>query len=183
MPEGQPATGPTGSSTPPGEPAVNPVKQLRDALDAANKARRDAETRLKEIERAQLTEVERLRAEVAELQPLRDEHGRFASTLESLYGAELDAVPEEKRPQVEALSRSGTWADRLESVRAAKALLPEPQGARPTPAAGTVTTPTARGDARGNAPLSLDAIRNMSQAEVIRRQDEIDRFMESQGRR
>ena len=136
------------------EPDNSTIRSMRAELDRLSKEAKDhadraknAEARLQEIDRAKLDEVERAKAELAdrdkelsELRPLRDELGRYTSAFESLYTQELDSVPEDKRPVVESLSRNGSWADRLEALRASKALItvaPTNQSVR----AGTVTQP------------------------------------------
>lgn len=118
------------------------IQHMRTQIDAANTKAREQEaraaelqTRLDAIEREKMSEADRLRAEAddakraadahsQELERLRDENGRYTSRLETLYTEELQSVPEDKRSQVEALSKSGTWDERLEALRAAKALLP-----------------------------------------------------------
>lgn len=131
---------------PPTDPEPKPsgdnatIRQMREALEQANKRAAEAEGKLKEAEREKLSEIERLRVENEELKPLRDEHGRFASTLEQLYTQLLESVPEDKRAQVEALSATGGWDARLNSARAAISLLPT---TAPAPA-GTTTNPAQR---------------------------------------
>lgn len=129
--------------------------RLRTQADAhkvtaeAEKKRADElQAKLAQIESANLSEVERLRKENADLAPIRDEHGKFASTLERLYTAELADVPDDKRDAVAGLSGSGDWASRLESLRNAKALIvtaPVPAGTVAAPARGSgAGTPDAR---------------------------------------
>jgi uncharacterized protein (DUF885 family) len=152
-------------------PADNPgdnatIRELRAQIDASNKAAREAaekasqfETKLKEIERAKLDETERLKLEIADrdkqigdLAPIRDEHGKYVSVLEKLYTDELATVPEEKRAAVETLSKHGTWADRLELLRAARGLV----GA-PAHGAGTKTNPGGgAGDPEKDKPRTFD---------------------------
>jgi hypothetical protein len=152
--------------TPPqAPPAVEPaapsqdssvIREMRAKLDAALAEKKSAETqrdetaaKLKEKNDAELSETERLKQQVAELAPLRDSHGKYVGKLEALYAEELAAVPEEKRPAVEALSKSGDWGDRLDAIKAAKGLLtitapaPQPMGAANSPGAraGAGATP------------------------------------------
>lgn len=113
---------------------------MREQVENANKAAKQAaeeakalKDQLDSIEREKMTEQEKLRADLAiaqertkELDQLRDENGKFASKLEKLYTDALQDVPEDKRSHVESLSASGTWADRLEALNAAKALITHP---------------------------------------------------------
>jgi hypothetical protein len=141
------------------------IRDMRTALEAKNteikeayEAKKAAEAKLTEIERKDMAETERLKAELAdakkvigELEPIRDEHGKFVASLESLYNKELENIPEDKRLQVAALSARGSWADRLEQLQAAKALIPTSTSAGTKTAAGAVvpgqtevSTPTPR---------------------------------------
>jgi cell division septum initiation protein DivIVA len=137
--------------TPAAEPGENStIKHLRETAEAANRAAKEAadraaaaEAKLTEIERAKLEENERLKLELAdarkiemEAATLRDELGRYQSTLQAQYEAELAAVPEEKRALVAQLSGSGSWPDRVKALQAAKSLA----GTAPA-AAGTITQP------------------------------------------
>jgi hypothetical protein len=153
------------------------VRQLREQLDAEKKARQAAEARAKDLEREKLSESERLRAENDELRPIRDEHGRFAATLQSLYEEELAQVPEDKRQMVETLSADGPWDRRLTQLRAARRLIPAEAPPKEPKPAGTTTNPSSRSGAP--APLTMEEIRNMGVEEAMRRKPEIDKFMES----
>lgn len=168
------------SGDPPDDPGKpNPVRQLREQLDAEKKARQAAEARAKELEREKLSEAERLRAENEELKPIRDEHGRYASALQEIYEAELAAVPEDKRGSVEALSSSGSWDQRVKALRAARSLIPADPAPKPAKPAGTSTNPPGGARGGGDAPLTMEAIRAMPLEEAMRRKAEIDKFMES----
>jgi hypothetical protein len=70
---------------------------------------------------------------------LRAENGQFTSAFENLYNSELATLPEDKREAVERLSKSGSWADRVDALRNAKVLI----GSLPAPpaVAGTITQP------------------------------------------
>jgi len=148
-----------GTPTPPanagGEQENATIRQMRAQIEANAKAATDAAARaevaeraLKERERAELAEVDRLKAEMADrdkqlaaLEPLRDQHGRFASALETYYQAELAAAPEAAKERLERLSAQGSWADRLETLREAKALLASAMPpAAPTPKVGGTHT-------------------------------------------
>ncbi len=167
MPDPTPAaTNPAPTPAPAADPGANPgaqdnatIRQMREQVDAANKAARDAaaerdalQARITERERAEMAEADRLKAEladaqgqVAELAPLRDEHGKFVSAFEALYNDELAAAPEEQRAALGKLSASGSWPDRLEALRTAKGLLPSATpaaaGSMTNPAGGAPTTP------------------------------------------
>lgn len=139
-------------------PVENPpenatIRQMRDQIEASNRraadaeeARKQAEERATALEREKMDEMERLKAEradaekrIKELEPIRDEHGKYVSAFQNLYQQELQAVPEEHRARLEKLSGTGTWADRVELLRDAKALISTPAEA---PARfGTPTNP------------------------------------------
>lgn len=164
------------TQVPPVAPAPNPeagvsnadFARLRTQADAfkvqadASKAAAEAEktradelaAKLEAIERAQLAEVDRLKLDVsdrekklADLGTIRDEHGRFASTIERLYSAELAEVPEDKREAVLGLSAGGDWASRLEALRNARALI----GVAPQ-SMGSVVNPGRPAASAGQAP-------------------------------
>lgn len=168
------------------EPIQNPpedtsvIREMRAKLDAANqeaKAREQEAASLKaqldEIEKQKMTDNERLRAEKAEaegklseLETYRDEHGKLASKLESLYNAQLEAVPDAQRSQVESLSKQGSWADRLESLSAAVQLIapvpvivPRIQPGHPGPVTETPPAPEQKTNAdvaKANGVFGLD---------------------------
>lgn len=167
---------PTGTeiATPPDTAPENAAfAAQRRALDQERAAKTALETqlsavqaKLREREDAEKSEIQRLTDQVKELSPLRDEHGKFVSTLQKLYEDELSSVPDDKREQVQKLSSQGGIADRLEAIRAAKALI-----VVPATAVGTVTKPTASAT---NAPnlkdyskLSIDEIRQIPWSELM----------------
>lgn len=116
------------------------IREMRAKIEQANAEARVAkeqaaslEAALKEKERAEMAELDRIKAEAADkdkviqdLQAIRDEHGRYASTFEALYAEELQNVPEDKRADVEALTGKGTWAERYQGLKAALKLIPAP---------------------------------------------------------
>lgn len=145
-------------TTPPADPgdnaAIRAMREQIKTLEADARRAKDLETQLSEaqsklteIERAKLEENERLKLDLADARKakeeteaaaaqLRDENGRYQSSFQSQYEAELASVDEEKRSTVEELSKTGTWADRYEAIKRAKALIP----AQPAQG-GTVTRP------------------------------------------
>lgn len=124
------------------------IKELRSAFDSQKqelKSEKEAkialESRIKELELASLSEVDRLKRENADLSPLRDENGRYKSVVQSLYDAELAAVPEEFRSKLESLSATGEPDVRLQTLRTMKEIMPT----KPVlTAQGTVTQPANR---------------------------------------
>lgn len=153
------------------------IRAMREQIEAANKAAKEAadakaalEKQLQDIERAKLEENERLKLELAdakkvetEAASLRDELGRYQSTLQAQYEAELAAVPEEKRALVASLSGAGTWPDRVKALQTAKSLLgtaPAAAGTHTEPGTGTPpapgTPPPAKIDPK-NPPRLSDA--------------------------
>lgn len=152
----------------PVEPENATIRAMREQVENANKTAREEreakaesdrraaelEAKLKEVERSQLDETERLRLaladeqkKAAELEPLRDEVGKFASRFQELYEKELATVPDAQRPSVEKLTAGGSWADRYAAIQDAKALI------QPGPIkAGTVTQPGGTPPAPADAP-------------------------------
>jgi hypothetical protein len=160
----------------------NPVNQLRTALDAEKAARKKVEDELKAIKLAQLSEIDRLKAENDELKPLRDEHGKFVSEYQAMFREVLDSLPEDDRQVAEDMFDSGSWADRLRKLRAYKTRIDATTvaaagAAKPAPA-GTVTNPATRKS--GEPPLTQAMIAAMSVAEIRARKAEIDKFYEAQ---
>jgi len=157
------------SDTPtPQPPAVPPevqdnsaIREMRAKIESEATARKAAETeaaelktRLTEIERSKLDELERVRLEKedlaktfgqtqSELEQARNELGQFQTLAEAEYNQLLATVPPEKRAAVEGIAGSGTWADRLSKARSAMSLI----GAAPvqvgTPGMPPASAPTA----------------------------------------
>lgn len=114
-------------------------------FEAERTARAELEKRLQDIERGRLDETERLRLEkadadkaLAELTPLRDEHGRFQTALQKASEDALAALPDDVRVAVEPLVTHVPLTERLAAIQSV---------ATPflaTVAAGTVTKPGSR---------------------------------------
>lgn len=142
--------------------------------------RAEMEERLKTIERRDMDELNRTKAEKddltkravdqeAELIRLRDEHGKFVSAYEAMYTEELTSVPADKVDALKKLSASGSWSDRYDALRTAKGLLPPPPGpavagTRGQPAGGTPPPPNT-----DPKPETIDpkTIKNMSWGQVL----------------
>lgn len=165
----EPVATPVPEPEPPKDNAT--IVAMRAQIEAANKAAKEAkeradslEAQVKERERSEMAEMDRLKAEkadaeakVSELEAFRNEHGQFASKLEAMYTSQLEAVPEAQRAQVESLSKQGTWADRLEALNAAVALIQPPgvvvprvQPAAPSP----VTDPPVAPPTKSNVDVA-----------------------------
>lgn len=179
-----PGTPPAPAPTPSGDDNAV-IRQMREQIEAANRAAKEAadakaaiEAQLKEIERRDMDEKTRLQAELQdaqqiaqEVQRLRDENGKFISWAESQYNAKLAAVPEEKRALVQQLSAQGDWAARVSSLDAVAALIgitaapvqagtiTQPTGGTPPAAAGTTPEPA--------KPLDINQIERMSLGDAI----------------
>jgi hypothetical protein len=105
------------------------LKTRLDALEAERKAAQDAE----------LSEIDLLKKQVAELSPLRDTHGKFVSQFEAMIAQELSTVPDTVRGSIEKIASLGSDpAARLQAVRDAKNLLTS-QPPAPTPAGSTTS--------------------------------------------
>lgn len=170
------------------------IREMRSLIEAANKqakeaaetaaaetaARLELENKLKEIERSKLDENERLKlslqdsikalqekeAALQEFEPLRDQLGRFQSKFESMYQAELAAIPESVRASVEALTLRPTYAEAYEAIQAYKATLPPP-----ALRVGTVTQPGGTPPApvpEQKPNLTFDDVRKMGWGDVLK---------------
>lgn len=115
------------------------MKLLQEQLALAHQARINAEQsaaetarQLKEIADKDLSDAERLKQENEELKPFKGAAEKMQTALQTLFDAELKAVPEDKRAAVMALCATGDLADRLAALQSAKALLgnsaPQPLG-------------------------------------------------------
>lgn len=131
-------TAPLDAAAPESE-KVNPVKQLRDQLKSVQQEKLDLAARLKALEEKDLSEIDRLKRENAELAPVRDEHGRYKSALQEQFDREFAGVPEDKREQILSLVGQGPLDGQLRALQAAKTLITAP-AALPV-RGGTVTQP------------------------------------------
>lgn len=131
------------ATPPPAEHGENStIRQMREQTEAANRRANEAEAKLKEIERSQMAEKDRLAAELAdaqkmvsELSPLRDELGRYQSGVEAACAQAIQAVPEEKRAVIDALTKNVPIHERLAAIQQAIAAIGAAQPVR----GGTVT--------------------------------------------
>jgi hypothetical protein len=169
--------------TPPpsaGDPTENStIRQMREALEASQRASREMEDRLKTFEREKLSETERIRAEAddtrtkltaaeGELTRLRDENGRYVSAVQSTIDAELATVPEDKRAVVETLAASASTPDqKLAAIRAAKILIGAPPVVAGTPSNPGRATPVIEPP----APQAFDPLHPPSLAGVFGRRN------------
>jgi len=156
------------------------IRAMREQLEAANRQAKAAEeakaaleARLTEIERKDMDEKQRLAAELedakkaaAEAERLRNEHGQFTSTFEKLYNDRLSAIPEEKRADLQAISKSGDWSSRFDALEAGIRLL----GVTAVPARGGTTTnpdPATPPSPEPPKPLSPSDLARTSMGSVI----------------
>lgn len=149
----------------PAEVASNNAAFARMRVEAEAKAKEaeaakaeaaSLKAQIAEFERKQMTETERLRAEkadadkaIAELNPIRDEHGRFQSALQKACDEVLAGLPEEARAGIEKFAAHVPLADRLDAIR---------ELAKPFSVSnpvGTVTNPTNAARGNENAPKEL----------------------------
>lgn len=93
-----------------------------------------AAAKLKEIERAQLTETERLRAELAEAKPAAEQGKKAREAVERLVEDEIKLLPENLRALVPSAEKYDP-IERLDWIRAARASVPAE-----TPVPGTSTS-------------------------------------------
>lgn len=103
-----------------------------DALEADKKKAADAE----------LSEIERLRQTVNELEPVKAKHDQYSTAFADMIVRELESVPENLRPGVERLASLVTDpAKKLQAVLDAKKLV------------GLQSAPTPAGTTTAAAPL------------------------------
>lgn len=124
------------------------IREMRAQLDAAKNAIKEKDaaiaerdtklsettTKLTEYEKAQMTESERVQAELkearekaAEAETLRNELGQYTSGLEKVFNTKLSAIPEEHRDRVAKLAENGAnWPAKLDILESAIALIPAP---------------------------------------------------------
>lgn len=105
------------------------IAESKTALDTANE-------KLKEIERGDMKEVERLTDVNKELTGKLDKATEAQtnldtanSALEAMYKGRIEAIPEEHRKSVEKLTATGDWPTRISAVDEAIKMLPKPQHA------------------------------------------------------
>jgi len=174
---------PTGGTPPTAPPDPAPTNadfaRLRLAQEKAETDRKVAETalaeaqaKLKAFEDANKTELQRLQDEAnraktleTEQERLRNELGQFQSQTQKLYEDRLASFPEANREALAKLSANGNYAERLELLNAAAALIPSappaPFGTGANPAnAGT------GGEGRDWSKASIGEIENLSWAAV-----------------
>lgn len=117
--------------------AQDNFRQMREATERAQAEAREAreqvrvfEARMKERQRAEMSEVERTRAELEELRQVaaqaeqaRDELGRWQNWAQQDYEKELARVPDlEARENLRRMTGNGDWRERLESLKGARAM-------------------------------------------------------------
>jgi flagellar biosynthesis GTPase FlhF len=139
----------------PSEENNSTIREMRAQVEAANKAakeaeaaRKDLDAKLKEKERAEMDEIERLKsineeheAKLKEAEDAKAERDALAATLEQSYKDKLAKVEEDYRANAEALSKHGNWAERIAALDAAIGLIPKPKSVPTGGAAGSGTTP------------------------------------------
>jgi hypothetical protein len=148
--------GGTTPETPPAAPDNAAFARLRTEAAASKEALAAAQAKLTEIERSQLAEVDRLKLVVAdgekklaELEPLRDENGKFRSAVEKACADAIATLPEDKRAAVAELVAFVPLDQRLGVINKQMALLGTPpmrggtvtQPATPQPGAQSGTPP------------------------------------------
>lgn len=122
---------PATTPAPPEEsPAIRQIRADHDRIAAELKAAKAESEALKgqitAAERAKMDEIDRIKAEKADLETkaaeadrLRDENGKFMSQFEAQTKAKIDALPENVREEArQAAEKMGSWADRFDLVSA-----------------------------------------------------------------
>lgn len=159
------------------------IQQMRGQIDAANAERDEAkakatelESRLTNLEREKMGDIERLTAEKndlaktlgevrnenAQIAALRDENGKFLSKFESLYNEGIQSLPEDKREHAIKVTSQGTFADRYESLKGLQSLLgdlPTAEGPKGNP---SLTTQPAGSPGKMAEPVNLRDLPNIS---------------------
>lgn len=134
------------------EPAVenSTVRTLREQLRALEKSAKEQQARADalaqeklERERAEMTEIDRLRSEREEFaakaaiaETVKSQLDQQNQVFAGMFDAKLASVPEEYRQHVATLAASGSPIERLEKLESAMKLIP-----RAPIVAGTVTNP------------------------------------------
>jgi hypothetical protein len=122
----------------PTEPDNSAIRAARQHAADLEQQLKDAKTQLADVsgkltekERAEMAELDRLKAEkteaegkIKELEGFRDEAGRYQTRFKGMYEADLSSIPEEQRQRAEKLTANGTYADRYEALQDLKAMFP-----------------------------------------------------------
>jgi chromosome segregation ATPase len=137
-------------------------KALNDQLKAKEAEAAELATKLQDIERAKLDQLEQLRlqlqdkeTELATVKALADRLPSLESNMEAIYNRKIEALPEEHRERIKRLSSAGDWAHRLEAIDDALSLLPAAvarAGVLPKEA-----TPPAKGTKEQRTPEQIKA--------------------------
>lgn len=132
----KPETKPEAAATPPAEENAA-IRQMRAEVERAQQEAKDFREQLKSLQvrdqerrRLEMTEQERLQAEVNELRQLaadrdrqQEELNRWQGWAQREYDAELAKVDDDDlRSQMKRLSSVGTWQERLDSLKGARAM-------------------------------------------------------------
>lgn len=181
-PGGNPGGAPNPAPAPAPQPEPIPEKvdnaafaRLRTEAAQAKTRADELESRLKEIERAEMDEKTRLQAELDDAQKaagdaekLRNQLGQFTTKLEAEYETAVAALPEDKREAVKALTLHVPLEERLAAVRSAATLIgapPTSAGTKTNPGTGVPPAPGAPDPAK---PLEVKDIDRMSFAEALK---------------
>lgn len=122
------------------------IEKLTNDLKAERSTKEELETKVKEAEQAQMTEIQRLQSQLedqkkqtGELSSYRDKAAKFDEFAQKTYEKRLAEAPEDIRDELAGLSQTGDWSDRLGSLENAFGLVSK---VKPTKA-GTNTEPGA----------------------------------------
>lgn len=145
---------------------------MRETIAAGNTENADlkaqlleAQGKVTEADRKDLADLDRMTLERDDaLKKLEGHDGTvtelaaLSTAMEGSYKTRLEAVEEKHRPNVEALSKDGNWADRLTKLDSAIALLPTPQsvGHSGSPAAPAAPEQPATPGSPATPPEPLD---------------------------
>lgn len=132
------APAPTAPAAPAEDNSV--IKGMRQQIAESKTALEEATTKLKDIERKDMAETERLTAENKDLADKATKNADAQAALDAantqlkgIYDANQELVPEEHRKSVEKLSASGDWPTRLATQAEAIKMVPKPLHAGTAP--------------------------------------------------
>jgi len=148
--------------------------KLRNEAAEAKRVAAEAEARLKELERRDMDEKQRLAAELADAQKaaaeaaqLRDQFGKFTTNIQAECESAIAALPEDKREAIAKLTQHVPLDERMSAIRTAATALnvgvPQVAGTMTQP--GGVHAPTP--GAEPPKPLTPQDVQRMSWRDAL----------------
>jgi len=119
---------------PPVDDTNNPLRQVREQLNAEKQARKDLEDQLAAIKRDQMNEIDRLKLEAEEGKGYKTQLDDAVKAAELAFQQQIDSLPEQFKSVAELGCAGKTYTERMAYLAAFRATIPAP-----VQAAGTVT--------------------------------------------